>query len=122
MYSILVVITTSDENIVSNKLAHLPIINVNVPFNGFYVLSPVVAAFIFVYFQLYLFKIKFLIEDLRVKYSKVEERRLYPWMLNTADYPEEEIIGSIQSAIGNFNLGIITNIFIHNYGMVYQKV
>jgi hypothetical protein len=121
MYAVLVIISTSDENIVLNRSAHLPIINVNIPLNGFYILSPIIAIFIFVYFQLYLFKIKYLIDDLRVKYLKVEERRLYPWMLNIADYPEKGVIGIIQTAIGKISIWCLLPIFLSVVTIWYIK-
>jgi hypothetical protein len=40
VYSTLVVLTISDEHIVLNKSANLPIINLNISLDGFYILTP----------------------------------------------------------------------------------
>ena len=81
-YSLLTVVGTSDRQIILNGLTNLPIINVDVSLDGFFILCPLVAIFGFIYLQLYLHRLKCLINDFRTNYTSTEKRRLYPWMLN----------------------------------------
>jgi hypothetical protein len=103
-YCALTVASTNDRQIILNESAHLPIVNLDVPLNGFFLLAPVIAVFVFIYLQLYVHRLKGLITDLRTNYPSVEKRRLYPWMLNIAEDPEPGIIGRLQKIIGNFSL------------------
>ncbi len=65
-YCALTVVSTTDRQIVLNEPARLPIINVEVALNGFFLLSPLLAIFVFIYFQIYLNKLKRLTDDLRL--------------------------------------------------------
>lgn len=103
-YCALTVVSTTDRQIILNETTRLPILNVEVSLNGFFILAPLISIFFFVYFQLYLQRMKGLITDLRTNYSPVEKRRLYPWMINIAEDPEPGFIGRLQKAIVNFSL------------------
>ena len=103
-YCAITVINTKDMQLILNETAHLPIINLDVPLNGFFLLSPVLAIIVFIYLQLYIHRLKGLINDLRTNYPSVEKRRLYPWMLNIAEDPEPGIIGRLQKIMFNFSL------------------
>ncbi len=103
-YCALTVASTKDRQIILNETAHLPIVNLDVPLNGFFLLAPVIAVFVFIYLQLYVHRLKGLITDLRTNYPSVEKRRLYPWMLNIAEDPEPGIIGRLQKIMFNFSL------------------
>jgi len=103
-YCALTVASTKDRQIILNETAHLPIVNLDVPLNGFFLLAPLIAVFVFIYLQLYVHRLKGLITDLRTNYPSVEKRRLYPWMLNIAEDPEPGVIGRLQKIIVNFSL------------------
>ena len=103
-YCAITVVNTKDMQLILNETAHLPIINIDVPLNGFFLLSPLIALVVFIYLQLYIHRLKGLIDDLRINYPSVEKRRLYPWMLNIAEDPEPGIIGRLQKIMFNFSL------------------
>jgi len=103
-YSLLTVVGTSDRQIILNGLTNLPIINVDVSLDGFFIICPLVAIFGFIYLQLYLHRLKNLINDLRTNYSSTEKRRLYPWMLNIAEEPDDGFIGVLQRGFSKFAL------------------
>ncbi len=103
-YCAITVVNTKDVQLILNGTSHLPIINIDVPLNGFFLLSPLIAIIVFIYLQLYIHRLKGLITDLRTNYPSVEKRRLYPWMLNIAEDPEPGIIGRLQKIMFNFSL------------------
>jgi hypothetical protein len=61
-YCTLTVFGTFDRQIVLNKTTSLPIIGMDVSLNAFYIASPIIIILVFVYFQLYLLKLRSLIE------------------------------------------------------------
>jgi len=95
-YCALTVVSTSDRNIILNEQAHLPIVNLDVSLNGFFIVAPMMSILIFVYFQLYLQRLKGLTDDLRTNYAQTEKRRLYPWIINISEDPEPGVIGKMQ--------------------------
>ncbi|MFQ5633011.1 MAG: pentapeptide repeat-containing protein, partial [bacterium] len=67
----------------------LPVINVNVSMEGFFILAPLLSIFFFIYLQIYLSKLNRLFVDLRGNYRQINEaQQIYPWMLNFANEPE----------------------------------
>lgn len=103
-YCALTIVSTTDRQLVLNDVARLPIINVEVPLNGFFILSPLLMLFVFIYFQLYLNKLKRLCDELNADYSTGKPSRIYPWMLNFADELKSNFIGKVQRFIVNFSL------------------
>jgi uncharacterized protein YjbI with pentapeptide repeats len=95
-YCALTVVSTSDRQLILNEGASLPVIGVEVPFNIFIVAAPLLAIFIFCYLQLYLQSLKRLRVDLRENYAPIDGKRLYPWMINIAENPKQEVIGKLQ--------------------------
>ena len=104
VYVAITVVSTTDLQLVLNKPAKLPVVDIEVNIVGFFLLSPIIATLVFVYLQLYLHRIKGLTAQLREDYAPVEKRRLYPWMLNIAEEPEPGAVGNLQR--GDHGLGI----------------
>jgi uncharacterized protein YjbI with pentapeptide repeats len=104
VYCGLTVVGITDRQIILNDAVSLPIIKMDVPLNGFFILAPVIVIFLFLYFQLYLIIRKKLITNLKTNYTYIEEERLYPWMLLALDYPKKGVIGWIQSAVVKFSV------------------
>ena len=104
----LTVVSTTDRRFILNESTKLPIVGVEVPLLGFFIIAPALVILIFVYFQLYLHRLKGLIEDLRTHYAPIGKRRLYPWMINIAEEPEEGLIGRLQIWIVKFSLWWLT--------------
>ena len=78
-YCALTVVSTNDKQLIlNNATVHLPFININVSLIGFFIIAPLLLIIVFIYFQLYLIRVRRLISDLRTKYDEIEERRIYP--------------------------------------------
>ncbi|MCP4986661.1 MAG: hypothetical protein GY928_11590 [Colwellia sp.] len=103
-YCTLTVVGTSDRQIILNGITNLPIINVDVSLDGFFILSPLVAILGFIYLQLYLHRLESLIKDLRTNYTSPGKKCLYPWILNIAEEPEDGVIGILQRGFSKFAL------------------
>src|SRR5262249_49674497 len=103
-YCMLTVVSTTDRRIILDEPAKLPIVNVEIPLLGFFLTAPFIAILIFIYFQVYLYRIRGLISDLQAQYAPIRKRRLYPWMINIACDPEPGIIGKIQTGVVKLSL------------------
>jgi len=104
-YSALTAVSTSDRRIILNEPAHLPVINLDVSLDGFFILAPILSIFIFIYFQLYLHKLKRLIDDLRKNYQPIkEDQEIYPWMINFVDELGYGFIAATQRFIVKFSI------------------
>ncbi len=77
-YCGITVVSTTDLQLVLNLPARLPIINIEVSLEGFYLIAPILCILTFVYLQLYLHRIKGLITQLKTTYDFREHRRTYP--------------------------------------------
>jgi uncharacterized protein YjbI with pentapeptide repeats len=121
LYCVITVLGSSDRQLILNETTHLPIINLNVSFTGFYIAAPLIAIFIFLYLQMYLSRIKGLTADLRKNYSSVGKRRLYPWMLNIAEDPEPGLLGKLQKNIVKFAVWYFLPIVLFIIAMGYVK-
>ena len=84
----LTVAGSSDRQIILSEPTSLPVINVNVSMDGFFILAPLLSIFFFIYFQIYLNKSRRLFQTLRSDYAPIKEHeRIYPWMLNFVNEP-----------------------------------
>ncbi len=120
-YCALTAISTTDRTLVLNEPAHLPIVNVGVPLEGFFIFAPILAIFTFIYLQLYLQNLDRLKSKLRSEYKKVDSSRLYPWIVNVIDDPEPGFVGFIQKLFVNFALGWTLPIVLSVFALVYIK-
>jgi hypothetical protein len=107
IYCALTILTTTDRKIVLDEKAHLPIINLDVPLSVFVVAGPLVAIFVFLYFQLYLHALKETIQRLHAEFAPTGVRRLYPWMINLVEEAEPGFLGMIQRAIIKISLWLL---------------
>ncbi len=99
-YTALTVAGTSDRRIILNEPARLPVINLDVSLDGFFILAPILSIFVFIYFQLYLNKLKRLRDELRSDYQPVQEsQKIYPWMLNFFDELKTGFLAWLQRLI-----------------------
>jgi hypothetical protein len=103
----LTVVSTSDRQIILNEKASLPFLGLEVSLDGFFIIAPLMAILVFVYLQLYLYRLKTSIDDLRNNYAPVEKWRLYPWMINIAKDPDSGLVGQLQGIVVKFSLWIL---------------
>lgn len=120
-YCVLTVLGTSDRAIILDEKAHLPIVSIDVSLNGFFIMAPIIAVVVFVYFQLYLHRLKGLINDLRTNYAEIQRGRLYPWMINISEEPDPGLIGKLQLITVNFSLWISLPIVLSLLAFLYIK-
>lgn len=102
-YCAFTVFGTPDRYIILNEKIKMPILNIDIPLIGFMLMAPLAAIFLFVYLQMYLGRLKWLI-DLSTKYAPIERGRLYPWMLNFPKDPERGFSKGLQKIIIKFSL------------------
>ena len=84
-YSLLTAATTKDAALLTNTATTpLPIINVQVPVVGFYLLTPVLLLGFYTYFHLYLQRLWEALADLPAVFpdGRPLDRAAYPWLLN----------------------------------------
>jgi len=104
LYCALTVVSTSDRQIILNETVNLPILKIDVSLDGFFLLAPLIAIFIFAYFQFYLNIRKELINELKTDYPSIGGKRLYPWMLVALDFRGRALINRLQSATVKFSV------------------
>lgn len=95
-YCILTVVGTTDRQIILNETAHLPIVNIDVSLNGFFIISPIFAICLFIYFQIYLRKLNYLKSKLITNFPDIDKDRIYPWIVNFRDEVNPGILGFLQ--------------------------
>jgi len=84
-YCAVTVFSTTDRQLaLKGDKAQLPILDIAVPLDGFFIFAPVLAIGLFVYFMLYLHRLNSLIDDLMEADPSYNKRDLYPWMINIA--------------------------------------
>ncbi len=120
-YCALTVISTSDRQIILNETATLPILKIEVSLNGFFLLGPLIAILVFVYFQLYLHRLKCLVDDLRTNYTSIGKGRLYPWMINIAEDPDPGPVGTLQRIIVAFSVWASLTLVLILFAFWYVK-
>lgn len=120
-YCLITLTTTSDKRIILNELVHLPILNQTVSINGFFIISPSLAIIVFIYFQLYLSRIRGLIIDLRTNYAFPGNRRLYPWLVNIAEEPEHGLVGKMQVLMSGISLWWLLPLVLMFFSFTYVK-
>ena len=103
-YCALTAISTTDRTLVLNEPAYLPIARVGVPLEGFFIFAPILAIMTFIYFQFYLQKLNNLKSEYERNFGKIDENRIYPWIVNFLDYPQHGFIGFLQKFVVKFAL------------------
>lgn len=103
-YSALTIVGTADRQIILNSTVQLPVLNVAVSMTGFFLVAPALSLVLFVYMQFFLQRVNGLLIQMASEYSPVEQRRLYPSLMNIARDPEPGIAGVLQRATASFSL------------------
>jgi len=104
-YCALTVVSTADRQMVlKNESVRLPIVNLGVSLNGFFILAPLLAVFLFVYFQFYLLKTRDLITNPKIKDVPNSKDRIYPRFINFAHDHEDNLLGRIQRFMVSLSL------------------
>jgi len=96
-YCAVTVFSTTDRQLaLKGDKAELPILDISVSLDGFFLLAPLLAIGLFVYFMLYLHRLNSLVDDLFEVDPSYNKKDLYPWMINIARETEKGIIGFLQ--------------------------
>ncbi len=120
-YCILTVASTTDRQLaLPGEQALLPILNIGVPLQGFFLYAPLIAIFLFVYFMVYLVRLKSLVVLLGKDFNK---RLLFPWMFNIAEDPDKEYggVAILQRYITSFSLWFTLPITLFIFAGKYVK-
>lgn len=120
-YCIITAYGITDRQFAFNDSINLPILGLSVPLRQFFIYSPIIAFLLFLYIQVYLFRLQGLILDLRTNYASVTPRRLYPWIFNIFEDPEPGAIGIFQRHVAHFILWFSLPVMMGNLAMAYLK-
>jgi hypothetical protein len=85
-YSAIAISGTSDKQIVLNEKVRLPVVDAQIPIDQFFFAGSIAAIIIFVYFQIYFFRLRDLKEELIRSGGEKEINKIYPWIFN---FPKE---------------------------------
>jgi uncharacterized protein YjbI with pentapeptide repeats len=94
VYWVLTILGNSDRRLIFDRVVFLPVVDLKVPLDVFFVLSPVAAVLIFLYPQFYFHKLKALLDILRTHYAGASRVCLLPWITAAAVSPEPGAMGS----------------------------
>ena len=95
-YAALTAVSTTDRGLILNDKAHLPLVNIDVSANGFFIVAPLMIILIWLYLQLYIERQAESVDELKKQCGHLETKRLYPWIVNIATYPSPGFIGELQ--------------------------
>jgi len=113
-YCFLTVVETSDRQLLLGDRTQLPIVNIQVPLYGFFLMAPLLLVFYFAYFQFYLLKMKDLKDELK-KSGGLERLNVNPWMIHLAEDSDPGFIGWLQKSVAGgvlwLTLPIILSVF-----------
>lgn len=103
-YSLLTIFTTSDEQLFLNQSTLLPLVNLNVPSNLFFIFAPLIAIGLFVQLQFYLVRLRTMLSGISETYAPLERERLYPWLVTFADESDQGFVSVLQRRVVEFSL------------------
>jgi uncharacterized protein YjbI with pentapeptide repeats len=103
-YCVLTIFTTSDEQIILNQSTLLPLVNLTVPSNIFFVFAPLIAIGLFIHLQFYQCRMGTILDVVNADYTPIERERLYPWLLNFAANPDHGFVGTLQRRVVEVSL------------------
>jgi pentapeptide repeat protein len=103
IYCGLVALNTPDRKIILDEKARLPLINLDVQFSGFVILSPLIAILIFIDLQIHLQVLKRMINEAELDYEAMKGW-LYPWAITMAERSEPGGLGIMQKVIVELSL------------------
>jgi len=107
-YSALTIAGVSGADLfLKNKIATLPIVNIEIALNTFLIIAPILGILVFIYLQLYINRLCSLDRELpNDKVSKYQ--RLYPWwMIDIAGVPETQVLKKLQKLMSVFSLWLL---------------
>ena len=120
-YCSLTVLSITDRHLVLSEPVTLPIVNVDVNLLGFILVSSLVALGVFLYLQIYLFRIKSLQDMLGTHYAKPESGTLYPWLLNLLHDPTPGEMPFLQRSAVVTSLWLSLPLFLSLFPLVYLR-
>ena len=106
-YCALSIFSTSDRDLVLNKFVRLPIIDVEVPLNAFFFLSPCLSILVFMYLQFYLYKLKRLLNELTTDFAPESDSIIYPWIINFVRDHDFGFIPKLQRCVVSASLWLV---------------
>lgn len=104
IYCALTLFSTSDRRIILDEQAHLPIVNLDVPFSAFVPIASFIAIFFFIYFQVHLHALTEQIAAVRGEDEQFPLRRLRHWTINFSLEAGRGPLGHLQMLITKLSL------------------
>ena len=103
-YCVLTILTTSIWDVTRNKPILLPVIEVELSFKFFSILSPIAGIIFFMFLQMYLNWLKELKNEIKKEYGSIKKLRLYPWVINIVLDPGRKFLEKFQFLIVSFTI------------------
>ncbi len=120
-YIALIAVSTPDRILVLNDKVHLPIMNIDVSADCFFVIAPLLVILIFLYLQMYIQRRMRLVDRLRQQYGCIEVTRIYPWIMNLGEYPDRGFVGELQRLVVSFCIWIVPVIVLNIISLSYIR-
>lgn len=96
VYWCLTIIDVSDHRIILDKTVRLPLLELELGRDLYFILTPLLAILIYTYLQLSIYQVTSLLSGLKINNSSPEKVYLYPWMLNLSETSESGFFDFIQ--------------------------
>jgi len=116
---------TDEQLIINDKTIFLPLLNTDISVTGFFMGASITSIFLYIYFNLYLFRLKTLMDDLFILDPLYNRKYLYPWLFNFQGGTEFKPIEVVQNFIVNFirwwSLPIVNLLLILQYVKTHDE-
>lgn len=103
----------------------LPIINLSVPLNAFFIVSFLLAVVLYINLMLYQNKLRTLVTDLIRHYDErhisYNKNKLFPWVMNTYGVAERGVYGAVQSVFAGISLWFTLPAALFVLSFIYVK-
>lgn len=120
-YCALTVVSTKDRQLViPGEDVRLPIVDIEVSLEGFFIVAPIICIVVFVYYRLYSHRLRSLISQLTEE-TPFKAEKLYPWMVNIAHKPDSGFIGTLQSGAVSFTTWFMLPLVLFLFAFWYFK-
>jgi len=104
-YCAVTVFSTTDRQLaLKGDTAKLPILDISVPLEVFFVGAPILVIIFYIYFMLYLNRLNSRIEELMLLVPNFNKKKLYPWMINIIKEPEQGFISFLEKGLVGLTL------------------
>ena len=97
--------TKDSQLVLEGDWVNLPILNIQVPLDSFFIIAPIIAILLYGYFMMYLCRLSTLVDGYENYLGdEYDSKELFPWLINIAREKEGGISGFLQWLMIGFSL------------------